>query len=138
MSTPICFGSALAETITRFIALKQALGRGYVQERTILGHLDLFLQSCQMDLTAESFAQWCGTREYLTANVRRRWMRVAQDLCLYRRRLEPDCFVPDTAQFPPRNEAIRPHIFTEAEIGSLLLACRQLRSAPSSPLRSDT
>jgi integrase/recombinase XerD len=138
MSAPPPFRSVLAETIDRFVALKQALGRGYVQERTILAHLDAFLQAQATDLTAESFARWCQTREYLTATVRRRWMRVAQDLCRYRRRLEPDCFVPDTAQFPPHHEAVRPHIFTEAEVASLLVACEPLRPAPGSPLRRET
>lgn len=138
MTAPGSFASALGPTIARYLALKEALGRHYARERAILNHLDTFLYTAGADLTAESFIAWCHTREHLTATVRRNWMRVARNLCLYRRRAEPACFVPDTSQFPADHQPIRPHIFTEAEIASVLLACDELLPAAGSPLRRET
>ena len=53
-------------------------------------------------------------------------MRVVRNLCLYRRRSEPGCFVPDERLFPPVHQAIRPHIFTDSQILQLLAAARML------------
>ena len=61
-------------------------------------------------------------------------MRVVRNLCLYRRRSESGCFVPDERLFPPVRQAIRPHIFTDNEIVQLLAAARTLARTSNSPL----
>lgn len=135
MSARIC-SSVLAPFITSYLALKQALGRHYRTEGDILRHLDAFLVG-RGDLTAETFALWCCTREHLTTGVRRTWMRVARNLCLYRRRREPACFVPDSLQFPLPHQPVRPHIFKEAEIAHLLSAAKGLAASTRSPLHAE-
>ncbi len=61
-------------------------------------------------------------------------MRSVRNLCLYRRRGEPDCFIPDERLFPSVHQAIRPHIFTDSEIVQLLAAARTLARTSNSPL----
>jgi integrase len=127
----------IGPVIGDYIALKQALGRQYRTESDILQHLDTFLADKRQDLTAETFALWCRTREHLTSGVRRTWMRVVRNLCLYRRRRDPACFVPDPLQFPRPHQPVRPYIFTEAEITRLLDKAGRLSAGNRSPLHAE-
>lgn len=131
--------SDLGPVIDRYIGLKQALGRHYANERGVLAHLDRFLaaQGRGADLTAETFALWCTGIAHLTPTVRRSWMRVARNLCLYRQRSEPACFVPDPSGFPRPHPPRCPHLFTEEEIVRLLRATEELPPRSTSPLRRE-
>jgi integrase/recombinase XerD len=136
MSEPSAPRSELRAIIDRYISLKQALGRHYANERRVLAHLDRFLatQDRGAGLTAETFALWCITIAHLTPGVRRNWMRIARNLCLYRQRTEPACFVPDASGFPRPHQPRRPHLFTEEEIVRLLRATEKLCPRSTSPL----
>ena len=57
--------------------------------------------------------------------------------CLYRRRTEPQCFVPDRSSFPTYHQRIKPYIFSEAEVAKLLGAASGLERYPSSPVRPE-
>lgn len=140
MSNNRSFVSILGPIIARYLALKEALGRRYDTERAVLKHLDAFLaaQPDRTDLCADTFAAWCRTQEHLTSGVRRARMRIVRNFSLYRRRMEPCCFVPDAALFPPIHQALQPHIFTEAEIAALLRNAQALQPASRSPLRRET
>jgi integrase len=129
--------SSVGPYIERYISLKQALGRRWAVECSILKHLDQFLQKEKVDLTAESFSEWCHAHRHHSATVRRNWMRVARNLCLYRRRTNPKCFVPDSLLFPACHQPVQPHIFTEDEIIRLLGAVDRLAPANSSPIRAE-
>lgn len=135
MNSNYSFSSSLGPVIDRYLTLKQALGRQYSAESRILQHLDAFLYNTQRDLTLESFSKWCTTLQHLSSTVRRNWMRVTRNLCLYRRRTEPECFVPDSSQFPGNHQPVQPHIFTDSEILRLLNAATQLTPGSSSVLR---
>ena len=138
MSHASSFASEISQSIARFVALKEALGMKYAVEGAILSHLDVFLAATSAnDLDAENFAAWCLTCEHLTSGVRRKWMRVVRNLCLYRRRTEPACFVPDPAQFPQLHQPVRPHIFAEVEISRLLVAADRLQPGTRSPLHRE-
>ena len=129
--------SALGPTICRYLDLKEALGQRYTAERTLLEHLDRFLASAASDLTPETFARWCLTQQHLTAAVRRRRMRIVRNLCLYRRRTDPVCFVPDSSQFPLPQPPVSPYLFAEQEIARLLRAAADLKPNPRTPLRRE-
>lgn len=129
------FTSTLAVPIAAYLRLKEALGRRYAVERAILRALDRFLSDAQADLTADTFRAWEASLTRLTSGVRRNWLRVARNLCLYHHRTCPSAFVPDAAGFPKPHTPIRPHIFTDAEIARLVRAAEQLRSTPASPTR---
>lgn len=87
------------------------------------------------ELTATTFAAWGQTLHRLTPTVRRRWLRTGRNLCLYRQRTEPACFVPDPALFPRPHHAVAPYIFTPAEVARLLQLADRLPPVPRSPLR---
>ncbi len=139
MSQHSPFLSEIGRIMARYLSLKQALGRKYTTERGVLVHLDRFLatQGHDAELTAETFVHWCATIDHLTSGVQRNWMRIARNLCLYRRRNEPTCFVPDPAGFPKPHQPRRLHLFTPEEIVRLLRAADDLRPHSTSPLRRE-
>ncbi len=57
--------------------------------------------------------------------------------CLYRRRTEPQCFVPDLSSFPSYHQRLKPYIFSESDIVKLLRATAGLERKPASPLRPE-
>jgi integrase/recombinase XerD len=134
------FSSALAPVIEQYLTIKQALGRRYDFERRIFISLDQFLTDTtdeRHELTAETFLQWCQTMEHVRRGVRRNRMRVVRNLCLYRRRREPGCFVPDPSLFPQPHQPVRPYIFSESEIRRLLDETHRLKRTGYSPLRPE-
>lgn len=138
MSRDDRFDSAIGPFISRYLTVKRALGREYRFEHDIYRNLDRFLlDHCAVspDLTATSFAAWANTLIHLSSGVRRNKMRIVRNLCLYRRRTQPDCFVPDSAQFPLPHQPVSPHIFTDAEIVRLVDAAANLEPTPGTPLR---
>jgi integrase/recombinase XerD len=132
------FNSLLAPTIRRYLALKHALGRQYAGVERILVHLDRFLSARSVDLGAQTFAEWCLTFRHLAPTCRRNRMREIRNLCRYRRRREPGCFVPDDRLFPSVHQAIRPHLFTPDQVGQLLAAAHTLARTANSPLCPET
>jgi len=137
MTEKACLASVLGVTISRYLALKEALGRRFATERAVLTHLDACLAASGSDLTPETFTSWCHTGEHLSSGVRRSRMRMVRNLCLYRRRTDPTCFVPDPSQFPPLHQPVQPYIFTEDEIARLLRATDRLAPLPRVPLRRE-
>ncbi len=137
MSSVRRFRSPLGPGITSYLALKRALGRRYFEEERVLASLDRFLAgraSSRSALDSDSFAAWCLTLKHLTGTVRRNRMRIVRNFCLYRRRSNTHCFVPDTAGFPACSPPQRPYIFTEAEILRVLHAAENRRTTSTSPL----
>lgn len=131
------FTSPIAPLIARFLSLKTALGRRYATERNFLRSLDAFLTAIEaVDLTAETFEQWCQTQAHLKSGIRRYQMRIVRNLCLYRRRTEPGCFVPDLELFPSVHQYITPYCFSEDEIARLVAAADTLFMTSSFPLRA--
>ena len=126
--------SDFAPTIQRYLTLKRALGRQYAMQERILAHLNRFLAARGAELGPETFAAWCLTLEHLASGVRRAWMREVRNACLYRRRREPGCFVPNERLFPPVHQPVRPHVFTERQVGQLLTAARTRGPTDNSPL----
>jgi len=140
MSTSDSFDSTLGRYITSYLTLKRALGRRFDCEAAVFAHLDRFLvaQDPKTDtLTPASFAAWSLTFAQLTPTVRRNRMRIVRNLCLYMRRSDPDCFVPDPSGFPAPHVPRRPFIFSKEQIVRLLEAAANLRSSSSSPLRAE-
>ena len=129
--------SFLSSSIHRYLELKQALGRDFANERRVLRHFDEFMGATgTADLTQAEFEGWCKTQLHLFPGVRRARMRIVRNLCLYRRRTEPNCFVPDDRLFPAPHQVVQPHIFSEVEIARLLQASAELPTSPRYVLRS--
>ena len=72
MKQPETFTSPIGPLITRYLAVKRALGRHAVSMAYILGYLDRFLVSCHgADLTRETFNTWGESMASLHATTRR-------------------------------------------------------------------
>ena len=128
------FHSVLSAAIGSYLTLKRALGRQYAAEEWVLAHLDRFLAARRVDLVAETFAAWCLTLQHPATGTRRDRMRIVRNLCLYRRRSEPGCFIPDERLFPPVHQAIRPHLCTDSQMVQLLATARTSARTSNSPL----
>jgi integrase/recombinase XerD len=137
--TPV-FLSRLGPVFSRYIDLKRALGRRFDMPARTLQSLDRFLQEHNTqypDLNAAAFEAWGHSYEHVSSGVRRVRMLEAAAFCLYRRRTEPQCFVPDPRSFPAYHQRVKPYIFSEAEVAKLLRAASGLPRYPASPLRPE-
>ena len=137
--TPV-FTSRLASVFTRYVDLKRALGRRFDVPSRTLQSLDRFLHDHSAkypDLNAAAFEAWCHTHEHVSSGVRRVRMLEVASFCLYRRRTEPQGFVPDPSSFPAYHQRVQPYIFSEAEVAHLLRTASSLKRNPSSPLRPE-
>lgn len=135
------FKSSVATELVDYISLKQALGRRFESQSIILLYLDRFL--CKFgkpspDITAETFRQWCQSMESVSSNTKLARMRTVWNFCLYRRRTDPTCFVPDPTQFPQSSAARHPYIFSNSEVATLLHFSNSMPDTVRSPLRSAT
>lgn len=127
--------STLHPYINRYLALKRALGRQYADVGRILEHLDRFLAHVEAgDLTQETFSEWCKTQRVKSGVLRWR-MGIVRNLCLYRRRTEPGCFVPDERLFPVARPPAPPYIFRKIEIARLIQEADRLKPLTRYPLR---
>lgn len=132
------FKSRLGKRLAAFIALKKALGRRYFSETYTLAHLDRFLARRRFRaLTPAAFAAWTRTFIHTTPTVRRARMLVVRKFCLYLRRTDPKCFVPDCRGFPTPHSPRRPHIFTCDQITALIRAATKLPARSTSLLRAE-
>jgi integrase len=136
----VAFLSRLAPVFERYVNLKRALGRRFDHETRTLQSLDRFLHdqaTTYSDLNAAAFQAWRHTQEKVASGVRRVRMLHVYNLCLYRRRTEPHCFVPDPSAFPAYHQRLQPYIFSVDEVARLLRAASGLNRVPSSPLRPE-
>jgi len=140
-SPPRPLESFLAGDIEDYLDLKRSLGRAFRIEAGILRSFDAFLAdeySLSKDLTPEMFNGWCTTLHGFSQSGRHRSMRAVWSFCLYRRRSDPQSFVPDESTFPPENRTFTPYVFSEPDIARILSATRFLRPRARSPLRPQT
>ena len=135
MSYPT-FHVAMDAAIEAYLANRRALGRRYANEEWILYNLrDFLTQTNAVDLDHSRFEGWGKLHRQLTANVRRSRQRIVRNFCLYRRRSESDCFVPDLGSFPRPQPYRAPIIVEPEQIGRMLALVTRLTATPGSPLR---
>jgi integrase/recombinase XerD len=140
MKREAAFSSSLGPVFRRYVELKRVLGRDFSLGSQVLHSLDQFLgdpDNNSPDLTSKAFQQWCRAQEKVSSGVRRSRMRTVYNFCLYRRRTEPHCFVPDLSLFPLAHPGIKPYIFSESDTARLLAASSRLRRFSTSPLRPE-
>jgi integrase/recombinase XerD len=134
------FSSSLALTFRRYVELKRALGRDFSNQSRVLHSLDRFMSdpaNRSPNLTSRVFQRWCRTQEKLASGMRRSAMRMIYNFCIYRRRTEPHCFVPDPSSFPLPHQRITPYIVSESDAAQLLAASQGLRQISTSPVRRE-
>ena len=127
---------AVDRSIGAYLEHRRALGRGYQSEEYILRSLSRSLASAAVqDLGLAAFDQWCASHVGLSANVRRNRQRVVRNWCLYRRRTDPSCFVPDPSRFPRPEPYQAPVIVSPEAIARMLGAADAVLATPDSALR---
>jgi integrase/recombinase XerD len=128
-------GTPLDPVVDRYLQWKRALGRGYFGvERVLLSLLQFIDDHAAVDLDQNLFDAWSKSFAELTANVRRNRQREVRNFCLYRRRTEPNCFVPDANRFPRPCPHCAPVIFGPDEVARMLAIAEQQYATPCSPL----
>jgi integrase/recombinase XerD len=126
---------ALAPTIERYLTHQRALGRQYDREAYVLDRLVRYLQSAgATDLDASLFDGWSRSSAGASANVRRGAQLIVHKFCRYRRRLYPECFVPDAMRFMRRTPARAPVIFGAPEVARMLRFAALLPGSAAYPL----
>lgn len=130
--------STIEPSIDRYLERQRALGRAYNNEEVVLRSLSQSIAmtgSSDLELDLASFDRWCASHQGLSANVRRNRQRIVRNWCLYRRRTEPSCFVPDPNRFPRPNPHQTPVIVAPGQVAQMLAACDAVQPSVDSSLR---
>jgi integrase/recombinase XerD len=127
--------TSLDRWIDAWLAHQRALGRGYDNEEWMLGRLRRFVVSSgASDLDQKGFDLWCASLRHLSATTRRARQLAVRKLCLFRRRSEPDCFVPNPLYFARLRSYRRPVILGPDHLVRMLAAADSLAPTSNSPL----
>ena len=105
----------------RYIRHQRALGKLFRHEGWVIGRLARFLaRRGTPELDADQFEAWLFRERHTGPTTRRAYALITRRLCIYRRRTEPDCFVPDLLYFPRRVAPIAPVIVGPRDIARML------------------
>ena len=122
--------------ITSYLASRRALGRSYAKEEYTLHLLRRFLVAARArDLDERLFARWRAPFGRLSNRTRIIRERTVYNFCRYRRRSEPDCFLPDPSAFTRFQPAPLPRIIEREQVIRLLRYVSALIPSSSEPLR---
>lgn len=124
------------QVAARYINHKRALGLRFDHQARVIGLLGRFLATNKAkDLDQVQFDTWCAAQQHMHPTVRRKFQYIVRNLCLYRRRTEPDCFVPEPLRFTRPCPHRAPVIFGSAEVVRMLQTIAGFHSNPQFPLR---
>jgi len=133
------FHSALAPTLRAFVEYRQALGYGDRGVRSLLAHFDRYLVArgwARSILTRELVEDWAASDGPLKPRSRSQRLHVMRLLGRFLAHTHPDAYIPGPAWTPRQHSGFRPHIYTSAEIRTLLGEAAQL--TPVGSLRPRT
>jgi integrase len=138
---PARFVSRFASSLQRFINLKQTLGRIYSSETRVLRHWDDFIYRRYPRagrVRPGMFTEWTKTLISMTSTGSRFFQRIVRNFLLFHAREHADTFIPDRLTFPKPAPVVTPRLVSEAEMGHVLVAARQLPPSADNPLRAET
>ena len=119
--------SELGRNIDDFLVFKRALGYPYHRGEATLRSFQRFAQLASGGQHTE-FDLASTIEAWLKRIARRKPVTIATDLgsirqlCLHRRRYDPDAFVPDVAWAPCTESKYQPYVFSRDEVRSLIEA----------------
>ena len=129
--------SALSRVVTRFLDHKRTLGRRYLHEAWVLQKLLRHVeQSNCRDLNARCFGSWLASLKNHHPNTRGKWYQIVRHFCVYRRRIEPGCFLPSVEGAAKGQPYVTPVIMEPNQIGRMLALASKLPKTTASPLRA--
>jgi integrase/recombinase XerD len=125
------------ETSTKaFVDHQRVFGRRYCSEDWILKALCRFVaRHGATDLSASLFEAWSRAQRGLSPNTLRYRQRVVRKFCLFRRRVDPGCFVPDPLGFVRSRPYRRPLLLTSEHVSRLLRVADSLSPTKSCALK---
>lgn len=130
---------AFVERIAAYLAHWRALGRRYRQEQWLLEALLRDLPTLgHDDLTADAFRHWFDGRKDHHPNSRRKWAQLLRHFCVWRRRSDPDCFVPGPELICRAQPHVTPVILGDQHVARMLALADTFEPSPNSPLRPAT
>jgi integrase/recombinase XerD len=131
--------TALDAAIAKFVAHQRVFGRRYVHEEYALRAFGKFVvQAGADDITSNIFDRWSRSQIHLSPTTVHRRQLLVRKLCLFRRRKEPKCFVPDTSGFARPRPHPQPVIVTTEQVAAMLRAASALPPSQHNPLRAAT
>jgi integrase/recombinase XerD len=122
MSTKIT-AEAVARDAKEFITFKRAMGTGYQRAEFVLTSFVRFVHDRYGERPApleRVVTEWAARIEGRKAVTVGNEFGVIRQLCLFRRRSDPHCFVPDHAVAPVKESMFLPYIFSRDEVLALL------------------
>jgi len=124
--------------VTAYLANRRTYGRMYRKEEHILGRVRTYLaQVGANDLDEPLFDRWRTQFYKHSSSTRVTYERVVYNFCRYRRRSEPDCFLPDWASLARQKPYALPTIVEPEQVARLLQYASGLPSGTKSPLQSE-
>lgn len=132
-----CTAPTVLETaITEFMTHQRVFGCRYRNQEWTLKQLGRFVaRHGAADLSAPVFEQWCKSHRQLSPTTRYVYQLLVRKFCLYRRRRDLRCFVPDPSGFARPQPYRPPVIVTPAQVTAMLRAVNKLTPGRDSPLR---
>jgi integrase/recombinase XerD len=129
--------TTLDAAIDEFVAHQRVFGRRYYTEEYGLKAFGRFVaRQGVADLSASTFEIWCNAQQHLSPNTRYARQLLVRKLCLFRRRRDPQCFVPDSSAFARPRPRRPPVLVTPAQVSALLLAADELPPSQHCGLRA--
>ena len=136
---PLTFHSSLAPQMESFIHLRQLSGTDYQSQALLLCYFDRFLCAEKLEesrLTMQITDRYLQALSHLAPRVRGNRFCVVRQLCQYLSRTDPLTYVPEPIRAVTLQVAHRAYIYSEAEVGALLVSASEL--LPSGSLRPHT
>ena len=128
--------SRLARAINRFIAHKRTLGHRFRLEAWLLPKLLHHVERTHCrDLHAQCFDGWLTSLKDRHPNTRRVYYQIVHRFCRYRRRSDPDCFLPSADGAAKHQPYVTPVIVEPGQIAHMIARASQLPRTSASPLR---
>jgi integrase len=122
--------------VTTYLANRRALGRTYRNEEYTLNRVRRFLvKSGATDLDEGLFDRWRAPFYRLSNRTRIIRERAVYNFCRYRRRSEPQCFLPDPGSFARPKPLPLPRIIEREQVIRLLRYVSALMPTAREPLR---
>ena len=124
--------------VSAYLANRRTYGRSYYKEEWILGRVRAYLtQAGASDLDESLFDRWRAQFHQHSSSTRVIYERAVYNFCRYRRRSEPDCFLPDWASLARHKPCALPTIIEPEQVARLLQYASGLPAGTRSPLRSE-
>jgi len=128
------FQSRWAAQLESFVKFKHALGHAYLRPIEALRSFDRFAASSPWKRSSDFpvvFRDWLNQSSDRKAITVRFYLGAMRQFCLFRRRNDPDAFVPECSWAGPYHRShFLPYIFAPKDIHGIIVVISQLRLNP--------